>query len=54
MFVISAEYGRAAATLACALEMREVAISSCALVIFLIDPADLIRPRSSRRRGTPT
>ena len=48
MLVISAEYGRAASTRACAFAIREVAISSWALVIFLIAPAERIRPRSSR------
>ena len=48
MLVISVEYGRAAWTRACALAIRDVAISSWALVIFLIDPAERMRPRSSR------
>ena len=38
--VISSAYGFAAATLACALVIREVAISSCALVIFLVELTD--------------
>src|ERR1700676_820292 len=48
MLVISVAYGRAAWTRACALAMREVAIISWALVIFLMFPAERIRPRSSR------
>ena len=48
MFVISRAYGRAAWTRACALAIRDVAISSWALVIFLIDPAERMRPRNSR------
>src|SRR6185295_5178280 len=48
MLVISRSYGRAASTRACALAIRDVAIISWALVIFLIDPAERMRPRSSR------
>ena len=46
--VISFEYGRAASTRACALEIRDVAIISCAFVIFLIELADRIRRRNTR------
>src|SRR5664279_280517 len=45
--VICREYGAAAATLACALAIREVAIISCALVIFCVDLTDLTRWRST-------
>src|SRR4051794_30824637 len=48
MLVISRAYGRAAWTRACAFMIREVAIISWALVIFLIAPAERIRPRNSR------
>src|SRR6476661_2922209 len=47
-FVISSAYGFAAATRDCALVMREVAISSWALVIFLVELTDLMRDLSSR------
>ena len=46
---ISVAYGSAASTLACALVMREVAMSSWALVIFLVEFTDRIRLRSSRK-----
>src|SRR5690606_42149462 len=50
--VISSAYGFAAATLACALEIREVAISSWALVIFLIEFTPRMRERNSRKLAT--
>src|SRR6478735_2615027 len=48
ILVISTAYGRADCRRFCALPMRDVAISSWALVIFLIDPAERMRPRNSR------
>src|SRR5882757_10467067 len=48
MLVISNAYGRADRRRFCALPIRDVAISSWALVIFLIDPAERMRPRNSR------
>jgi len=48
MSVISTAYGRADLRRVCALPIRDVAISSWALVIFLIDPAERMRPRNSR------
>ena len=45
--VICLEYGAAAATLACALAIREVAIISCALVIFCVERTDFTRCRST-------
>ena len=45
--MICREYGAAAATLACALAIREVAIISCALVIFWVDLTDFTRWRST-------
>jgi hypothetical protein len=46
--VIADEYGRDAATRACAFAMRLVATSSIALVIFFIERVVLIRRRRTR------
>src|SRR6185503_16413360 len=46
--VISSAYGRAAFIRACALTMREAAMSSIALVIFLVDWTERIRRRRTR------
>src|SRR3954447_3083320 len=46
--VNASAYGVDAATRCCALTMRDAAMSSIALVIFLVDCTDLIRRRKTR------